>query len=135
MRYGYINEGGYLREVSVDGMKQERLQEYVNAGWKPVDELDNERLKSEDGYIVVVKPYDAGDRISFEYEVKVDIKARRDEISVLKAKLSGSDYKIIKCYESSLLGDDAPYNLAELHQERQSIRDRINVLEESINAL
>lgn len=51
------------------------------------------------------------------------------EIAQLKAQLSQSDYKIIKCAEAQLAGLELPYDIQELHTERQAIRDRINELE------
>ena len=52
------------------------------------------------------------------------------EISRLKAEIAATDYQIIKCSECQLLGQDMPYDVAELHQKRQAIRDKINKLEE-----
>lgn len=52
------------------------------------------------------------------------------EIARLKDELSATDYKIIKCSEYSLSGQELPYDIAELHAERQALRDRINELEE-----
>ena len=54
------------------------------------------------------------------------------EIAELKSQLASTDYKIIKCSEAQLVGDELPYNVAELHTERQALRDRINQLEASI---
>ena len=51
------------------------------------------------------------------------------KINDLKSKLSATDYKIIKCSEYQLLGYELPYDILTLHQERQSIRDQINLLE------
>ena len=53
------------------------------------------------------------------------------EIAQLKAELAASDYKIIKCSEAQLVGEALPYDVQELHTERQAIRDRINELEGS----
>ena len=53
-----------------------------------------------------------------------------DEINALKKELESTDYKIIKCSECQLLGQDMPYDVAELHEKRQAIRDEINELEE-----
>ena len=50
-------------------------------------------------------------------------------IDRLKSVLTETDYKIIKCSEYQLAGLEAPYNVAELHAERQAIRDKINTLE------
>ena len=46
----------------------------------------------------------------------------------LKKQLESTDYKIIKCYEYQLAGLELPYDVAELHQERQLLRDLINEL-------
>ena len=51
------------------------------------------------------------------------------EIDKLKAHLSASDYKVIKCYEYFSQNLAFPYDLADLHAERQKIRDQINDLE------
>lgn len=52
-----------------------------------------------------------------------------EQIAVLKAELSATDYKIIKCSEAQLMGETLPYDIAVLHAERQVLRDRINALE------
>ena len=58
-------------------------------------------------------------------------KAENDvEIARLKAELAATDYQIIKCSECQLLGQPMPYDVAELHAQRQAIRDEINALEE-----
>lgn len=56
-------------------------------------------------------------------------RAAKAEIDDAKNKLASSDYKIIKCFECSLLGLDLPYDLNDLHEERQGMRDKINELE------
>ena len=56
-------------------------------------------------------------------------KSAAERIRELKAKLSATDYKVIKCSECQLLGQELPYDVAALHAERQAIRDQINQLE------
>lgn len=56
-----------------------------------------------------------------------EVKQRR--IEELKAELSATDYKIIKCSECSLAQVELPYDVVELHAQRQAIRDEINELE------
>ena len=53
-----------------------------------------------------------------------------DKIRELKSELAATDYQIIKCSECQLLGQPMPYDVAELHAQRQAIRDAINKLEE-----
>lgn len=53
-------------------------------------------------------------------------------MNAYKEQLKNSDYKIIKCVEYSLANMPAPYDITELHGERQNLRDQINALEEEI---
>ena len=54
------------------------------------------------------------------------------EIERLKSELQESDYKVIKCAEAICLNAELPYNMTELHKERQSLRDKINELESEV---
>ena len=54
---------------------------------------------------------------------------KQAEIESLKAKIAKSDYMIIKCAEAQILGVEMPYNVAELHEQRQALRDKINKIE------
>ena len=55
---------------------------------------------------------------------------KQARIAELKLALNSTDYKIIKCSECSLAGEELPYDIAELHAQRQALRDEINELEE-----
>jgi uncharacterized protein YPO0396 len=62
------------------------------------------------------------------------------KINILKSKLSSSvsnvgDWKIIKCYEARMKGEEDPYDFEALTAERQKIRDKINTLQEQLKAL
>lgn len=147
MEYGYINDGGYLVSKNIEEyteryqekgeIKQRTVSVETQAdalsatGWKPVDLLDEERLKCEDGYFVRVTPFDAGERISYRYETVFDTQKVRREIQELKAQLTADDYKVIKCYEASLLGEQLPYDISQIHRTRQELRAKINELEET----
>ena len=64
-----------------------------------------------------------------QYEIYDDGQpAGAEQIAKLKAQLSATDYKVIKCMECQLLGLEMPYDVAALHAERQAIRDEINLL-------
>lgn len=57
------------------------------------------------------------------------------QICNLKADLASSvspigDWKIIKCLEAQLVGEEMPYDLASLRAQRQAVRKQINTLEE-----
>ena len=60
---------------------------------------------------------------------KPEDEVKQERIAELKAQLDSTDYKIIKCSECSLAGVELPYDIAELHAQRQAIRDEINELE------
>ena len=59
--------------------------------------------------------------------------AYNGEVTVeeVEEELSSTDYKIIKCSEAQLVGEELPYDITALHAERQAIRDQINELEGS----
>lgn len=143
--YGYINEGGFLhshtlesyqeryfdgkhqriREVSVE----EQIEKLSTLGWKPVEVIDQTKLQAPPGYVVRIIPYDAGDTIKFRYETLKDVQLLKREIDTLKQSLTDSDYKIIKCYEATIAGEELPYDFNSLRAERQEARNRINELE------
>lgn len=139
---GYI-ENGILhtkriepQTITRDGMtttitEEEQIAQ-LSTEWKEVDAIDATQLNAAAGYHVRITPYDAGDKISYKYETVFDAQARKNEIATLKAELDGSDYKVAKCYEASLLGETLPYDIGVLHAERQAIRDKINALEEEL---
>ena len=54
---------------------------------------------------------------------------RAAEVEELKMQLAESDYKVIKIAECVACNLPMPYDAEQLHQERQAIRDRINLLE------
>lgn len=56
---------------------------------------------------------------------------KQAKIKELQSELNESDYKIIKCNEYKLAGLELPYDIEELHKQRQALRDEINELQES----
>lgn len=54
------------------------------------------------------------------------------QIFELKTELSDGDYKIIKCYEAQMAGEVLPYDILEIHKERNKIRNEINELEKKL---
>ena len=54
------------------------------------------------------------------------------DIESLKSELQESDYKVIKCAEAMCINAEMPYNMTELHNERQALRDKINKLESEV---
>ena len=74
------------------------------------------------------------------YQINDDVEQKEQQIRNLMSKLSSTesdigDWKIAKCMEYQSLGLEVPYDLNELHVERQLVRDKINQLQEEINDL
>ena len=155
VEYGYINENGcltskFLEEYTEKDRDEEsgelkertisvedQIESLSANGWKPVDLIDETQFECAQYYTVSFSPYDAGDRIGYIYNQIFDAKMVKEKISSLKKMLTSTDsnigdYRITKCYEASLMGLDMPYNVADLHQARQAVRDEINQLEHLI---
>ena len=70
-------------------------------------------------------------------EKQKNIQEKQQEIINLQAHLASknseiSDYKIIKCYEASLIGKEASYDVKTLIADRQKVHDKINELKAEI---
>lgn len=70
-----------------------------------------------------------------DYQISIDEQQAniQMEIERLKSELQESDYKVIKCAEAMCLNAELPYNMTELHNERQALRDKINELEKAMS--
>lgn len=94
-------------------------EQYAPEGAVLVDELPegdvSDYLYQGDRYIYVPAP--------------VAEESAEEQISELKAQLGSTDYKVIKCSEAQMAGEELPYDIAALHAERQALRDKINELE------
>lgn len=58
----------------------------------------------------------------------------RQQVEALENELSKTDYKVIKAYEASLIGEQVLYDFNQVHADRQALRDKINSLEELLKA-
>ena len=147
--YGWI-ENGCLRTVELedriqrydeDGVTKEitiSVDHYIEVakaqGLKPVDPLDTERMEThEEDYITLAEAVEYEDHIGWNYRDVPDFPKFRKEIKTLQDELASTDYRVIKCYEASLVGDPMPYDIQELRTTREAARARINILEEQLN--
>lgn len=130
-KYGYI-ENGFLRAREVEQGQVQNL----SSEWKPVDDIDESKtISDDDNYTIRLVPYDNGNRISFNYEKVVNTTKIQGEIDAIKAELSETDYQVIKCYEASLVGEELPYDIKALHEDRNEKRAQINALETDLTNL
>lgn len=130
-KYGYI-ENGFLRAREVEQGQVQNL----SSEWKPVDDIDESKtISDDDNYTIRLVPYNNGNRISFNYEKVVNTTKIQGEIDAIKAELSETDYQVIKCYEASLVGEELPYDIKALHEDRNEKRAQINALETNLTNL
>ena len=64
-----------------------------------------------------------------EYVIKVPTEEeiyQQKEIDNAKQRLENTDYKIIKCMEAFLCGEELPYDIKQLHEQRNNYRNKIN---------
>ena len=94
---------------------------------------------SDDGSVYVepvapVQPEPAEEELA-EMAKQEQIRQVTAQINDLKVQIAASDYKVIKTYEYSLLGEQAEYDMETVHAERQNLRDQINALETQLTEL
>ena len=75
-----------------------------------------------------------------DIEKQERIQTLQVEIGILKGKLSSEespigDWKIAKANEYVMAGLESPYNVSELHTERQNVRDQINAMQAELKEL
>ena len=94
---------------------------------------DNWHELSDDGSVYVeevapVQPEPTEEELA-EQARQQQISQVTAQIDDLKARIAASDYKVIKTYEYTLLGEQTEYDMEAVHAERQALRDQINTLE------
>lgn len=142
----YDVDKGYLQEdiletviPAIEGLEEEghweTIKEYDNGGkdveWvvdKAGVKEQPERIETEN--ILVYIPY-TQEELEEQQETK-ELEAKNKQTEELKKLLNDTDYKVIKCYEYSLVGKELPYDIAELNTIRDSYREQINTLETDI---
>ena len=91
------------------------------------DSLKQQSCKLVDGNWVLDEEH--YNQLVSEFEVRKVEQQKQLEIAQLQKQLDDTDYKIIKCQEYSLAGLELPYDIEQLHNERQALRDKINELQ------
>ena len=79
-------------------------------------------------------------KIMTDKEKHEKIMTLESEIISLKAMLASEespigDWKIAKANEYVMAGLESPYNVSELHTERQNVRDQINAMQAELKEL
>ena len=108
---------------------EEEEKQYKEQGYLPTTNIDFSSVECDNEHIVKVSHYVEDGEVKHKYELVANPNYSKQEVARLKAELSATDYQITKCYEASLCGEELPYDIQELHAERQAMRDRINELQ------
>lgn len=137
----YVEIETTTREVEIPAVVHEEIipAKYNKKGNIPTEEQiitvvdEPARVETVEEKTPVEKTRKVVKRIS-RYEITAapelsETESKQIRITELKTELVAGDYKIIKCVECSLAGEEPPYNIVELHAQRQALRDEINELE------
>lgn len=83
----------------------------------------------------VVEGWDGKTYVKGEEPAQEGVEWAKKRIAELEIKLKEEDYKIIKCFEASMTAEVMPYNVTELHEQRNLYRDEINSLQEKYDVI
>lgn len=116
------------RKAQEEKVRQER---YLNDGFLPFVTSEQPEAESEKQKVVSALFIQDGKVIQLWKIEKNEVYFQR-LIDKAKEDLASTDYKVLKCYEASLAGESLPYDIQQLHGERQALRDEINLLEAAV---
>lgn len=124
-------DNGQLITTYADDEDKDIINQMVSDGFKVYVENQPQTVQLSEFQSQELRYRDEGFQIVGYYEV-VDNSPERiiAEIDRLKSELTATDYQVIKSYEYALAEQPLPYDLANLHSERQTLRNRINELEQ-----
>lgn len=118
---------------NIEDRKAEKLKCYED-----YKDLIIEEYSGSIGEYEVLNPVfeDTGDAIKQTYKAVFSRQKVEEEIDKLKKQLIDTDYQVIKYYEAKITLSETPYSADEINgiiAQRQSIRDKINELQDMIN--
>jgi len=124
-------------DFEIENVSKERCDVVLNTNIEEIEEEENTKYSYDTYRLNMCYDENIEEKIRNDYERYLNIaieKEKREtaneEILKLQEELNNTDYKIIKCSEYQLAGLEIPYNIAELHANRQRLRDKINELQE-----
>lgn len=124
-------DNGKLITTYADDQDKDIINQMVTDGFKIYVEEQPQVIQLSEFQSQERRYRDEGFQIVGYYEI-IDNNPERivAEINRLKSELTATDYQIIKSYEYALTGQPLPYDLTDLHSERQLLRERIRELEQ-----
>lgn len=125
-----ITEDGLLEIINGSAYRAKDISLIRDSGF--MEFVPSEQPQVTEGYTAVDSFEEKDGKLYQIWHIETDKEAIRAKIETLKQQLNASDYQIIKCCEASLIGEELPYDINGLHEERQEIRDEINRLEQAL---
>lgn len=124
-------DNGQLITTYADNEDREIINQMVADKFKIYVEEQPQTVQLSEFQSQELRYRDEGFQIVGYYEI-IDNNPERivAEINRLKSELTATDYQVIKSYEYVLAGELPPYDLNDLHSERQLLRERIRELEQ-----
>ena len=124
-------------DFEIENVSKERCDVILNTNIEEIEEEENTKYSYDTYRLNMCYDENIEEKIRNDFERYLNIaiekekkKTADEEISKLQEELNNTDYKIIKCSEYQLAGLEIPYNIADLHANRQRLRDKINELQE-----
>ena len=121
----------------IENVSKERCDVVLNTNIEEIEEEENTKYSYDTYRLNMCYDENIEEKIRSDFERYLNIaiekekkKTADEEISKLQEELNNTDYKIIKCSEYQLAGLEIPYNIADLHANRQRLRNKINELQE-----
>lgn len=118
------DENGYVTSITRYGTATKEELDKL-----PTPEFQNCYRYIDDEFVLDEERYKA--KLDFKSKISNNMNIKK-KIFELKKRLSNDDYKIIKCIESQIAGDEIPYDMNRIHLEREKIRQEINELESQL---
>lgn len=126
-------DNGQLITTYADNEDRDMINTMVTDGFKvyveeqpqviPLSEFQSQELRYRDEGFQIVGYYEVVDNSPEKVTAEIDR---------LKTELTSTDYQVIKSYEYTLTGQPSPYDLSNLHSERQQLREQIRELEQRL---
>ena len=135
-----IKSGFQVEEIKVQQEIVENLEKQVKKFARLIEDGFVEFIYSDEpeiieGQVLELSYSLRNGKVHRNQNIAVDKKHFENKVENLKKELESSDYKIIKCYEASLVGGVMPYDVITLTSEREAIRGKINNIKDLIVSL
>lgn len=115
-------------ENHLNELVKQHIDKLFEDGYKEF--IFSKQPETREGEIAVISFEDIGGKIYQKWDVVIDVDHYNNLIISKKNELSNTDYKVIKCYEAFMCGEDFPYDINGLRIVRQRLRNEINRIEE-----